>query len=101
MATGTPLLRLARTDRLRIEAEIDEFDLARIRPGMAVGVHADGQERRWRGRVEEIPDHVVGRKLKPQDPARPTDTRVLLVKVGLEQAEGLKLGQRVELDLGK
>ncbi len=101
VAAGAPLLRLARTDRLRVEAEIDEFDLARIRPGMAVAIHADGQERRWQGRVEEIPDHVVGRKLKPQDPARPTDTRVLLVKVALEQPGGLKLGQRVELELGK
>lgn len=100
VAAGAPLLRLARTDRLRIEAEIDEFDIAHIHPGLAVGIRADGQERRWRGRVEEIPDHVVGRRLKPQDPARPTDTRVLLVKVGLEQAGGLKLGQRVELDLG-
>lgn len=100
VAAGAPLLRLARTDRLRVEAEIDEFDLARIRPGMPVGVRADGQERRWQGRVEEIPEHVVGRKLKPQDPARPTDTRVLLVKVALAQSQGLKLGQRVELDLG-
>lgn len=100
LPAGAPLLRLARTDRIRVEAEIDEFDLARIRPGLPVEVRAEGQETRWRGRIEEIPDHVVGRKLKPQDPARPTDTRVLLVKVGLEHCAGLKLGQRVELELG-
>lgn len=100
VAAGAPLLRLARTDRLRVEAEIDEFDLSRIRLGMAVTVRAEGFERSWRGRVEEIPDHVVGRRLKPQDPARPSDTRVLMVKVALDAAAGLKLGQRVELELG-
>jgi hypothetical protein len=49
--------------------------------------------------VEEIPDAVTGRKVKPQDPARPTDTRVLLVKVALAGHEGLKLGRRVEIDI--
>lgn len=101
VAAGSPLLRLARTDRFRIEAEVDEFDLSRVRIGMPVTVRAEGMEQTWRGHVEELPDFVVGRKLKPQDPARPSDTRVLMAKVALDQATRLKLGQRVELELGK
>ena len=42
---------------------------------------------------------MTGRKIKPQDPARPTDTRVLLVKVALASHDGLKLGRRVELEI--
>lgn len=100
VAAGAPLLRLARTDRLRVEAEIDEFDLSRIRTGMPATVRAEGVAQAWSGRIEELPDHVSGRKLKPQDPARPTDTRVLLAKVALDQPTSLRLGQRVELELG-
>jgi hypothetical protein len=37
--------------------------------------------------------------LKPTDPARPSDTRVLLVKVALGEAIPVKLGQRVELEI--
>ena len=51
----------------------------------------------WRGKVEEIPDSVVGRRLKPQDPGKPEDTRVLLVKIALLEPTPLKLGQRVEI----
>lgn len=99
VAAGSPLLRVARTDRVRIEAEIDEFDLSRIRLSSPVKVRAEGMAGTWRGHVEEIPAHVVGRKLKPQDPARPSDTRILMVKVALDGPTALKLGQRVELEL--
>jgi hypothetical protein len=51
----------------------------------------------WRGRVEEVADSVTPRRLKPQDPARPTDTRVLAVKVAFTEPTPLKLGATVEL----
>jgi cold shock CspA family protein len=40
---------------------------------------------------------VSPRRIKPQDPSKPTDARVLLVKVALEGTTTLKLGQRVEV----
>jgi hypothetical protein len=51
----------------------------------------------WPGRVEEVADSVTPRRLKPQDPARPTDTRVLAVKVAFTEPTPLKLGATVEL----
>ena len=53
--------------------------------------------RRLRGEVEEIADAVVPRQLRPEDPGRPSDTRVLRVKVAFREPSSLKLGQRVEL----
>lgn len=97
LAPGARLVQIARTDHLRVEAEIDEFDLARVRVGQGVEVRAEGLDQAFRGVVEEVPAHVVGRRLKPQDPGRPSDTRVLMVKVRLEGPTPLKLGQRVEL----
>lgn len=97
---GDPLLTLANLDRTHIEAEIDEFDAGRIALGSPVQVTVEGYDgQSWKGTVEEIPDAVVPRRLKPQDPGRPSDTRVLLVKVALDQPTPLKLGQRVEVSV--
>ena len=100
LAARAPIATLADLARVRIEAEVDEFDAGRIRLGQAVTVRAEGYAGEgWRGTVEEIPDAVSGRRLKPQDPGRASDTRVLLVKVRLDAPTPLKLGQRVEVEI--
>jgi len=96
---GEAIVTIANLKRVRIEAEIDEFDLAHVRLNAPVIVHAEGFDRTWRAHVEEVPDQVEGRKLKPEDPCRPVDTRVLLVKIAFDEPTPLKLGQRVEVDL--
>ena len=53
--------------------------------------------RRFRGEVEEIADAVVPRQIRPEDPGRSGDTRVLRVKVAFREPCTLKLGQRVEI----
>ncbi len=96
----TPIATLADLARVRIEAEVDEFDAGRVRLGQRVVVRAEGHDGEgWSGSVEEIPDAVSGRRLKPQDPGKPSDTRVLLVKVKLDGPTPLKLGQRVEVEI--
>ena len=97
VAEGDELLTIANLDKTRVEAEIDEFDVARIKLGAPVDVMAEGFDKGWLGTIEEIPDSVVNRRLKPQDPSKPIDTRVLLVKVAFAEATPLKLGQRVEV----
>lgn len=97
---GDSLIGLADLDRIRIEAEVDEFDAGRVEIGNDVTIRAEGYDgQKWTGRVEEIPDSVVSRRIKPQDPTKPTDTRVLLVKVAFAEATPLKLGQRVQIAL--
>lgn len=98
--TGARLVTIADLNRVRIEAEIDEFDAGKVALGAGVMVTAEGfTGQSWRGKVEEIPDSVTARRLKPEDPGRPADTRVLMVKVALAGATPLKLGQRVEIEL--
>ncbi len=95
---GQRILEVADLARLRLEVEVDEFDAGRVAPGAAVEVRAEGFDgAAWRGRVEEIPDSVVPRRVRPQDPAQFTDTRVLRVKVALLEPTPLRLGQRVEV----
>ena len=84
--------------RLRVEGEAHEADAGAVALGAAVTISADGYPgRSWRGRVEEIPDAVTLRRLKPQDPSRPTDARVLALKVAFAEPVPLKLGTTVDL----
>jgi len=48
--------------------------------------------------VEEIPDSVVPRRIRPEDPGRPIDTLVVPVKIALAESTPLKLRQRVEIE---
>jgi RND family efflux transporter MFP subunit len=98
LEAGQRIVTVADLSKTRVEAELDEFDAGRVHLGQDVRVTAEGyDDLSWSGRVEEIPDSVVGRRLKPQDPGKPEDTRVLLVKVALLEPTPLKLGQRVEI----
>jgi len=99
LPAGGKLLRLVDLDRMRIEAEVDEYDLSRLRVGSKVRVEVEGISGAWSGSVEEIPEAVTQRRLKALDPSRPTDIRVSIVKIALEGKTPLKLGQRVELSI--
>jgi HlyD family secretion protein len=95
---GDAAFTLADLGRLRIEGEAHEADAGAIVLGAPVLITAEGYPgQSWRGKVEEIPDSVTLRRLKPQDPSRPTDTRILAVKVAFAEKTPLKLGTTVEL----
>jgi HlyD family secretion protein len=97
---GEHAFTLADLGRVRIEGEAHEADAGAIVLGAPVVITAEGYPgRSWQGRVEEIPDAVTLRRLKPQDPSRPTDTRVLAVKVAFAEPTPLKLGTSVELKI--
>ena len=95
---GDPAFVVADLNRLRIEGEAHEADADRVTIGAEVEIRADGfPGQSFRGRVEEIPGNVTLRRIKPQDPARPTDVRVLALKVAFEGKTPLKLGSTVDL----
>jgi RND family efflux transporter MFP subunit len=97
---GQAILTVVDLGRLRIEAEVDEFDASRVHVGTSVVVTAEGYPGSWRAKVEEIPDTVARRSVRPQDPGKPEDTRVLRVKIAFEEPTPLRLGQRVEVAIG-
>jgi HlyD family secretion protein len=97
---GTAVVTITDLKRLRIEAEVDEFDTARVALGASVSITAEGYgPTKWRGTVEEIPDSVVSRRTRPADPGRPIDARVLPVKISLTEPTALKLGQRIDVEI--
>jgi HlyD family secretion protein len=100
VSAGAPLVTIADLSRLRVETEVGEFDAGRVRVGAAATIRAEGYDGKvWRATVEEIPDQIVPRQLRPLDPSRPVDTRVLMVKIKLSEPVPLRLGQRVEVEI--
>lgn len=98
---GSKIITLVDLSKIRVEAEVNEFDMDKVALGDRVLIAAEGNAGRWSGKVEEIPANVSTRQLKPPDPGKPVDTRVLLVKVALLEPVPLKFGQRVEVTLEK
>jgi HlyD family secretion protein len=93
-----PAFVIADLNRLRIEGEAHEADAGRVMVGAEVAIRADGfPGQTFHGRVEEIPGSVTLRRIKPQDPSRPTDVRVLALKVAFAGKAPLKLGTTVDL----
>jgi RND family efflux transporter MFP subunit len=102
VAAATPLVTIANLTRLRIEAEVDEYDIAHCRVGRPATIRAEGYpDQSWRGEVEEIADVLSGRRIRPEDPGKPTDTRVLPVRIVLREPTPLRLGQRVEVEIDR
>ena len=102
VAAGAPLFTIVDLSQMRVEVEVGEFDIARVKQGSKATIVAEGFDgKSWEGSVVEIPAWVTSRRLKPLDPGRPTDTRVLPVKVSLPADHPLKLGQRVEVEVGR
>jgi HlyD family secretion protein len=96
--TGDHAFTVADLERLRIEGEAHEADAGGVALGAPVKITADGYPgRSWRGTIEEVPDSVTLRRIKPQDPSRPTDARVLAVKVAFAEPVPLRLGTTVDL----
>lgn len=97
---GDAVVTVADLGRLRVDAETDEADAGALAVGAVAAITADGYPgKSWKGRVEEVADSVTLRRLKPQDPSRPTDTRILAVKVAFDEPSPLRLGTTVELKI--
>jgi len=95
---GDHAFTVADLSRLRVEGEAHEADAQGIAVGAPVTISADGYPgRSWRGSIEEVPDSVTLRRIRPQDPSRPTDVRVLAVKVAFAEPVPLRLGTTVDL----
>jgi multidrug efflux pump subunit AcrA (membrane-fusion protein) len=102
VTSGAALVTVADLRRTRVEAEVDEFDSPALREGAEVALSIEGLPgRSFRGRVSEIPDEVVPRQLKPEDPGRPSNTRVVRAKITLVDRAPLRLGQRVEVAIAR
>ena len=91
-----PLVVMGDTSGLRVRMDVDERDVAKVRTGASAWVTADAfGERRFTGKVVEMARRFGRKNVRTDDPTERNDTKVLEVVVELQEAEGLRVGQRV------
>lgn len=95
-----PLVVIADTNQLRVNAEVDETDAGRLHLGDPVEVSAyafPGQV--YKARIEEIADYVGKREIKPNNPAVNLGLKIIQVKIALLEKTPLKLGMTVDVTI--
>ena len=96
-----PLMVLGDVAKVIVKAEVDETDVGKLALGQAADVTADAYPGRvFPGKIIEIGQSVGKRKVKPEDPAKIQDMKVLEMKIEVtEGGAGLKLGMTVDVKI--
>jgi multidrug resistance efflux pump len=93
----TPVVPVGDISRLRVRADVDEKDIAKVREGQRAYMVADAYgERKFWGTVFRLA-RILGRKnVRTDDPAEKNDTRILEALIDLDEP-GLPVGLRVDV----
>jgi ABC exporter DevB family membrane fusion protein len=96
-SANASLFTVADTSVLRVRADLDEVDVARIRQGQRAYLKADAYgERQFWGRVVRV-GQVLGRKnIRTEEPVERVDTKVLETLIELDPGQILPPGLRVD-----
>ncbi len=98
VVAGVPIVTIADVSKLRVRAEVDEEDVGSLAVGLLAQITSDAFPGRiFTGRVSEIGERVGKRGIKPEDPSRIMDTKVLEAKIDLEDPADFKLGMTVDV----
>jgi len=93
-----PLARIGDTSQLRVRADIDELDIARVRVGQTVDVRSDAfAGRSFPGKVIHVSQRMGRRNLSSGDPAEKQDAKILEALILLEGHPDLPVGLRVDV----
>lgn len=94
----TPILSIADTERVWVNAEVDETDVGRINVGDPAEVSSDAYPGKvFRGEIKEISGYVGIRTVKPNNPAKNLDMKVVQVKIGLKDKAPFIIGMTVDV----
>jgi len=87
-----PVLSIGNRDTLHLRADVDETDVARVRPGQRIFATAPAFEsRRFPGKVVHV-EQTLGRKnFRTYRPTEKADTKILEVVIALEDGRNLPL----------
>jgi HlyD family secretion protein len=93
----TPIVMLGDVSRLRVRADVDETDVARLALGQRAWVTASAYgDRKFSGRVVRI-GRILGRKnVRTDEPTERVDTKILETLIDLDPGQDLPLGLRVD-----
>jgi HlyD family secretion protein len=94
---GGHLVTVADLSVLRVRADIDERDVARIRRGQRAWVTADAYgDRRFTGTVIRVGEMLGRKNIRSEEPTEKVDTKVLETLIELDSGQRLPVGLRVD-----
>jgi HlyD family secretion protein len=99
--SDAPIITVGDSSVLRVRADVDETDIAKIRVGQRAYVKADayGEKKFW-GRVVRV-GQVLGKKnVRTEKPAERVDTKILETLIELDGGQSLPAGLRVDAFIG-
>lgn len=100
VSAETSLAAVADMENVRVNAEVDETDIGRIKVGDPAEVTSDAFPGKiFKGEIQEIFDYVGARKVKPNNPAKNLDMKVVQVKILLKEKAPFKLGMTVDVKI--
>lgn len=95
-----PILGIADTGKMWINAEVDETDVGKVHLGDPVEITSDAYRGKvFRGEVRQIAEYAGSRKIRPGNPAVNLGLKVVQVKVGLLAPTPLRLGMTVDVKI--
>lgn len=96
----TVVITMADLSTLRVRAEVDEADVARVFVGQRAYATADAfGARRFPGRIVRLTAELGRKVIRADEPRARADTKVLEVLVALEGAVPMPLGLRTDVHL--
>lgn len=94
----SPLILFGDISGLRVRAEVEERDVAKVRVGQKVVVKADAfPDREFEGVVTEVASALGSPRIASRGPRRPNDVDVLEVVADLEGSPPMLTGMRVDV----
>lgn len=93
-----PLVSFGDLSQLKVRAEVEERDIAKVRVGQRVVVRSDAfPDKDFEGRVTAVSGALGAPNIVTRGPRRPNDVDVLEVVATLEGAQELVAGMRVDV----
>jgi ABC exporter DevB family membrane fusion protein len=98
---GAPLLVVGDVRKIIVKAEVDETEIGKLAIGQPATITADAYPGRvFPGKIYEMSQTVGKRKIRPEDPTRMQDMKVLETKIEVtENGDDLKLGMTVDVKI--
>lgn len=98
----TPILRIGDLSHLRVRAEIDETDIAQVKPGQRAYVTAEtyGKQQFW-GTISRVGTRMGRKTIQTERAAERVDTQVLEVLIDLDPGTAFPIGLRVDVFIGR
>ncbi len=95
-----PLARIGDLSTLYVRANIDELDIARVRPGQRAEISADAWPgRRFAGEVVHVARRMGRRSVESGNPAERIDAKILEAMIRLDPGADLPVGLRVDVKI--